>query len=187
MNKLKNDDNTDMANLLWNGWEWLENIILWYTYLKKPSSTMPKHSLVTKQMFGLENHEYWKTVSHRGILSRHYQEILQWQLIWNSWELQFHQTRQHECVGIYTSLRKIWHLPRRKILGQSRLLCQMLHRVVVKGFWVKSMCSGVNGGDACGCHNPIGGVVLVNFLVTGLRAKTPDHLKVHGCPHVWFW
>ena len=166
MNKLKNDDNADMADLLWNGWEWLENIILWYTYLKKPSSTMRKRSSVTKQMFGLENHEYWKTVSHRGILSRHYQEILQWQLIWNSWELQFHQTRQHECVRIHSQVwGKYGIFQEGKSWVSQGYYVKCYIRLCKRFFWVKSMCSGINGDDACGCCNPIGGAIWVNFVV----------------------
>jgi hypothetical protein len=31
-----------------------------------------------------------------------------------------------------------------------------------------------NNGDSCGCHNPLGGVVVVVFSALGLRVKTLD-------------
>jgi hypothetical protein len=45
----------------------------------------------------------------------------------------------------------------------------------VRGFFrAKAQRLSANGGDACGCHNPLGGVVVVILLVLWLRVKTLD-------------
>jgi hypothetical protein len=41
-------------------------------------------------------------------------------------------------------------------------------------FRAKAQRFGANGSDACGCCNPLGGVVVVTFFVPGLRVKTLD-------------
>jgi hypothetical protein len=41
-------------------------------------------------------------------------------------------------------------------------------------FWVKALRISANGGDAYGCRNPLGGVVVVILPVPGLRVKTLD-------------
>ena len=41
-------------------------------------------------------------------------------------------------------------------------------------FRAKVQCSGTNGGGACGCRYPHGGVVVGTFAVLGLRVKTLD-------------
>jgi hypothetical protein len=43
-------------------------------------------------------------------------------------------------------------------------------------FRVKAQRFNANGGDACGCRNPLEGVVVATFIVLGLRVKTLDHL-----------
>jgi hypothetical protein len=42
-------------------------------------------------------------------------------------------------------------------------------------FQEKALRFGANGGDACGCRNPIGGAVVVTFSLLKLRVKTLDH------------
>jgi hypothetical protein len=45
----------------------------------------------------------------------------------------------------------------------------------VRGFfWAKAQRLSANGGDACGCRNPLGGVVVVILPVLWLRVKTLD-------------
>jgi hypothetical protein len=41
-------------------------------------------------------------------------------------------------------------------------------------FWAKDQRFDANGGDACGCRNPLEGAVVVTFFVLGLRVKTLD-------------
>jgi hypothetical protein len=48
--------------------------------------------------------------------------------------------------------------------------------VVRRFFRAKALCFGTNGGDACGCRNPLEGVVVGTFSIFGLRVKTLDHL-----------
>jgi hypothetical protein len=45
----------------------------------------------------------------------------------------------------------------------------------VRGFfWAKAQRFSANSGDACGCHNPLGGVVVVILPVLWFRVKTLD-------------
>jgi hypothetical protein len=45
----------------------------------------------------------------------------------------------------------------------------------MRGFFrAKAQRLGVNGGDACGCHNPLEGFVVVILPVLRLRVKTLD-------------
>jgi hypothetical protein len=39
---------------------------------------------------------------------------------------------------------------------------------------MKAQRSGANDGDACGCRDPLEGVVLATLSVLGLRVKTQD-------------
>jgi hypothetical protein len=39
---------------------------------------------------------------------------------------------------------------------------------------------GANGGDACGCRNPLGGVVLDTFFALGLFVKILDRHSLDG-------
>jgi hypothetical protein len=41
-------------------------------------------------------------------------------------------------------------------------------------FRAKAQRFDANGGDACGCRNPLGGVVVGTFYTLGLRVKTLD-------------
>jgi hypothetical protein len=48
-------------------------------------------------------------------------------------------------------------------------------------FWAKAQRISANGGDACGCRNPFGGVVMVILPALRLRVKTLD-LAVSTAP-----
>jgi hypothetical protein len=48
--------------------------------------------------------------------------------------------------------------------------------VVRRFFQAKALCFRANGGDACGCRNPLEGVIVGTFSTPGLRVKTLDHL-----------
>jgi hypothetical protein len=41
-------------------------------------------------------------------------------------------------------------------------------------FLAKAQRSGANDGDACGCHDPLEGVVAATLSALGLRVKTLD-------------
>jgi hypothetical protein len=47
-------------------------------------------------------------------------------------------------------------------------------------FWAKAQRFGVNGGDACGCRNPLEGVVVVTISTLKLRVKTLDRCGLDG-------
>jgi hypothetical protein len=42
-------------------------------------------------------------------------------------------------------------------------------------FRAKALHFDANGGDACGCSNPVGGAVVVTFSPLKLQVKTLDH------------
>jgi hypothetical protein len=46
--------------------------------------------------------------------------------------------------------------------------------VVRRFFRGKARCFGANGANACGCRNPLGGVVVVTFSTLGFWVKTLD-------------
>jgi hypothetical protein len=43
-----------------------------------------------------------------------------------------------------------------------------------EGFFDESPALGANDGDACGCHDPLEGIVAATLFILVLRVKAPD-------------
>jgi hypothetical protein len=63
--------------------------------------------------------------------------------------------------------------PRSRFRGQTQGQWMAEFSEAVRGFfWAKAQCFSTDGGDARGCRNPLGGVVVVILPVLWLRVKT---------------
>jgi hypothetical protein len=67
-----------------------------------------------------------------------------------------------------------WRKPNSGLAGGSNL------GAVRWFFWAKAQRFGANGGDACGCRNPLDGAVVVTFSAPKLWVKTLDHCGLDG-------